>query len=97
MLALGRIVDQERLDRREEQALRIAETRQLAAGVAGVAAQLLEDQLGAGRLVAAQQRALELGRQQGSRLRRQLAQILTQFLVGHRFGHALTRNRFTFR
>jgi hypothetical protein len=96
MLALGRIVDQERLDRRKEQALRMIEARQLAAGVARVGAQFLEDHIRAGRIFAAQPRAFELGRQQGSRLGRQLTQVLTQFLVGHRFGHALTRTSLPF-
>ena len=96
MLAFRRVVDQERLDRRKEQALRVAETRQLAAGLARVGAQLFEDHLGARRIFAAQPRALELRRQQGACLGRQLTQVLTQFLVGHRFGHALTRTSLPF-
>ena len=64
--------------------------RVVAAGVARLRAQLLEDHVRAGRIFAAQPRAFELGRQQATRLRRQLTQVLTQLLVGHRFGHALT-------
>ena len=88
MLALGRIVDQERLDRREEQALRIAGARQLAAGIARVAAQFLEDQLAPGGSSPRSSARSSSAASKRSRLRRQLAQILTQFLVGHRFGHA---------
>ena len=88
MLALRRVVHQKRLERSEEQALRIAGPRQLAPRIAHIAAQLFEDLRRAGRRLAAQQRALEFCGQQRARLRLQLAQIFPQFLAGHRVGHA---------
>ena len=80
---------------RKEQALRIADARKLAAFPARRGAQLFEDGRSAGRRFAAQHRTLELGRQQRTRFRRQLKQILTQFLAGQRVRHAPPETRFT--
>ena len=72
MLAPRRIVDEKRLDRREKQPLRIADTRQLAALAPRRSAQLLQNGRCPGRRFPAQQSALELGSQQRARLRLQL-------------------------
>ncbi len=60
MLALRCIVDDERLDRGEEQPLRIADARKPLPFPPGRLAQRLENERGAGRALAAQVRALKL-------------------------------------
>jgi hypothetical protein len=78
-LVIGGIVDEERLDRREEYARGVAHARRrrLAFDTDG-AAQLLQDEFVAGRFFAAHNAALELGDQHGARLRLQRPQIIAQ-------------------
>jgi hypothetical protein len=78
VLMLGRVVDQKRFERLEEQAGRIADACNAPAGFAQTAAQFIEHQLGACGIVTAQQAALKLGDQQSARLRLEFNQVLPQ-------------------
>ena len=75
---VGTIVDQERLERLEEQAGGIADARDALALLAHDVAQFLQNEIVAGDIVAAQQRAFEFADQQRTRRRRELAQVLPQ-------------------
>ncbi len=87
MLVIGAIVDQERLDRLEEQPRRIAEARGLGLAFAQASPQLGQNHFGPGRARAVQQPALELGNQQRPRSGLQLPEIGSQ-LFGGSFGLA---------
>ncbi len=82
MLVRSRIVDQERLDRPEEQAGGIADARRGHARLAHRPAHLLQHEIAARDFVAAQQCAFELRDQQSARSRRKLPEILPQSLDG---------------
>ena len=67
MLVVGCIVNQERLDRLEEQPRRVGEPQRLAVAVPEAAPQLGQDHLGPGRIVAAQRGLFEFGNELRSR------------------------------
>jgi hypothetical protein len=75
---LAAVVDHERLKRLEKKTGAMTDPRAALALLARDAAQFLQDEIGAGILVAAQQAAFELADQQRARLRRELAQELPQ-------------------
>src|SRR5581483_7170090 len=95
VLALD-VIDQERLEGREKQPLRIARPWGRTAGATRFAAQLSENHLCAWRLFAAREGAFELRREKRFRFRLQLAQVLPQLVLGDRVGHAppSTQSRF---
>jgi len=70
--AIGCVVHHERVERREEQARRHGGAVRLTAGRAGVAAQLLEQELGGRNRLATLLAAFDLGQQQCTRLRGQI-------------------------
>ena len=70
MIVIATIVDQQRLERLEEQAGGIADVRGALALFAHGMAQLPQNQIGAGGLLATQYAAFELADQQRTRLRR---------------------------
>ena len=82
MFVRSRIVDQERLDWLEEQAGGIADARRRHARLAHGPAHLLQHEIAAGDVLAAQQCAFELRDQQGARSRRKLPEILPQSFAG---------------
>ena len=82
LLFRRRLIDQERLDRGEEQPLRTADTKGMLAGVAHGAAHLPQHEIAARNLLATQQRAFELCDQQSASRRRKLPEIFPQTLDG---------------
>jgi hypothetical protein len=78
----GLTIDQERLEGTEEQPLGIADAGRTLARLAHRPTDLLQDEIAAGNLGAAQQCALELCDQQSARLRRKLPKKLPQSLDG---------------
>ena len=87
-LVIGSIVDKKRLDRRKEQASGIVHARlRLAFGADG-APQLLQDELVAGRFLAARDAAFKLGDEHGARLGLQGPQIIAQPFDGLSAAHA---------
>ena len=92
MLVIGNVVNDEGLDRPEEQPGVVADTPRLRLALAHAAAQLGEDEFGAGHVVAAQHAALELRDQQSTRTGLQSPEKFPQSLnrrLTHR-GHAGT-------
>ena len=77
-LVVGGSVDQERLERHEEQARRVADARHALRLDANGTPQLLQHQLAAGHVVAAQLGALELCDQQCPRFRLEIPEIFPQ-------------------
>ena len=81
-LVVGGRVDQERLERHEEQARRVADARHALRLDADGAPQFLQHQFAAGHVVAAQLGALELCDQQRPRFRLEVAEIFPQPVDG---------------
>ena len=77
-LVVGGSVDQERLERHEEQARRVADARHALRLGADGAPQLVEHQFAAGHIVAAQLGALELCNQHRPRFRLEVPEIFPQ-------------------
>jgi hypothetical protein len=72
MLDARGVVEQERLDRAEEEPGGIVDARRLLSGLARCASDLLKNEIAAGNLIAAQQGAFELRDEQSARRRRKL-------------------------
>ncbi len=66
MLVIGNVIDQERLERIEEQPRMIPDASRLRVALAHAAPQFGEDELGAGHVLAAQHAAFELCDQQSA-------------------------------
>ena len=75
---VGPIVDEERFERREEQAGGVTDARDGLSGGADGAAQFLQHKFAAGGFVATQHAALELGHEHRPRLGLERAQIVPQ-------------------
>jgi hypothetical protein len=78
MFVIAAVLDQKRFERLEEQASGAVDAGGAVALVANNPAQLLQDQIGACDIIAAQQVAFEFTDQQRTCLGRELAQVLPQ-------------------